>query len=129
MENEIINDAVSVEEGAKMISVSKNRVAFKIHLAVFLVLNLIIWVLWFTAISALVTDANVSTFVLKLSLCITLVWLLLVILHYCIAYRWNQTLVEKELARIRKQRDKQLKEIEKIKAKIAETKNQQQPTE
>ena len=130
-ENEIItNENISVEEEARMINVSKIRVIFKIHIAVFLVLNLIIWALWFTLFDAVVTDAYTSNIILKVSLCITIVWLLIVILHYAIAYRWGKTFVEKELSRLKKQRAKQLKEIETLKAKIAETKNQQQtPTE
>lgn len=125
-ENEIItNENISVDEEARMINVSKIRVIFKIHIAVFLVLNLIIWALWFTLFDAVVTDAYTSNIILKVSLCITIVWLLIVILHYAIAYRWGKTFVEKELSRLKKQRAKQLAEIEKIKAKIAETKQQQ----
>lgn len=125
-----VNNTISAEEEASMINASKSRVIFKIHLTVFVVLNLIIWALWFTLFNAVVTDAYISTAILKAFLCVTLVWFLIVILHFLIAYRWNRTLVEKELARIRKQRAKQLKEIEKIKAKIAEAKNKQQnPTE
>ena len=125
-EEKNINETISAEEEAHMINVSKSRVIFKIHIAVFLVLNLIIWALWFTLFDAVVTDAYTSNIILKVSLCITIVWLLIVILHYAIAYRWGKTFVEKELSRLKKQRAKQLKEIETLKAKIAETKNQQQ---
>jgi len=129
-EEEITVNNISTEEEASMINASKSRVIFKIHLTVFVVVNLIIWALWFTLFNAVVTDAYISSAILKAFLCVTLVWFLIVILHFLIAYRWNRTLVEKELARIKKQRAKQLKEIEKIKAKIAEAKNKQQnPTE
>jgi len=129
-EEEITVNNISTEEEASMINASKSRVIFKIHLTVFVVVNLIIWALWFTLFNAVVTDAYISSAILKAFLCVTLVWFLIVLLHFLIAYRWNRTLVEKELARIRKQRAKQLKEIEKIKAKIAEAKNKQQnPTE
>ena len=121
----IIPETISPEEEARMINVAKVRVIFKIHIAVFLVLNLIIWALWFTLFDAVVTDAYTSNIILKVSLCITIVWLLIVILHYCIAYKWSRTFIEKELSRLKKQRAKQLAEIEKIKAKIAETKQQQ----
>lgn len=124
-EEKIISETISPEEEARMINVSKVRVIFKIHIAVFLVLNLIIWALWFTLFDAVVTDAYTSNIILKVSLCITIVWLLIVILHYCIAYKWSRTFIEKELSRLKKQRAKQLAEIEKIKAKIAETKQQQ----
>lgn len=129
-EEEITVNNISTEEEASMINASKSRVIFKIHLTVFVVVNLIIWALWFTLFNAVVTDVYISSAILKAFLCVTLVWFLIVILHFLIAYRWNRTLVEKELARIKKQRAKQLKEIEKIKAKIAEAKNKQQnPTE
>ncbi len=129
-EEEITVNNISTEEEASMINASKSRVIFKIHLTVFVVVNLIIWALWFTLFNAVVTDAYISSAILKAFLCVTLVWFLIVLLHFLIAYRWNRTLVEKELARIRKQRAKQLKEIERIKAKIAEAKNKQQnPTE
>lgn len=123
-EEKIIPETISPEEEARMINVAKVRVIFKIHIAVFLVLNLIIWALWFTLFDAVVTDAYTSNIILKVSLCITIVWLLIVILHYCIAYKWSRTFIEKELSRLKKQRAKQLAEIEKIKAKIAETKQQ-----
>jgi len=124
-EEKNINETISTEEEASMINASKSRVIFKIHLTIFLVLNLIIWALWFTLFNAVVTDPYISNSILKAFLCVTLVWLLIVILHYLIAYKWNKTFVEKELAKIKKQRAKQLKEIEKIKAKIAEAKQQQ----
>lgn len=125
-----VNNTISAEEEASMINASKSRVIFKIHLSVFLILNLIIWTLKFTFIDAFVKDPYDMSQLLKLFICITLIWLLIVILHYFIAYRWNRTFVEKQLAKIRKQRAKQLKEIERIKAKIAEAKNKQQnPTE
>ena len=96
-EEKIIPETISPEEEARMINVAKVRVIFKIHIAVFLVLNLIIWALWFTLFDAVVTDAYTSNIILKVSLCITIVWLLIVILHYCIAYKWSRTFIEKEL--------------------------------
>ena len=128
-EEKIIPETVSTDEEARMINVSKKRVYFKVHLAIFLVINLIVWVLWFMLFNTIVTDPYIGRAILKAFLCITLVWLLLVILHYLIAYKWNKTFVEKELNKQRKHRDKQLKEIEKIKAKIAESNKQQNPND
>ena len=128
-EEKTINETISTEEEARMINVSKKRVYFKVHFAIFFVINLIVWVLWFMLFNTIVTDAYIGQAILKAFLCVTLVWLLLVILHYLIAYKWNKTFIEKELSKIRKQRDKPLTEIEKIKAKIAEMKNQQNQPE
>ena len=109
---------VNVEEEAKMQNVATSRMRFRIHLGLFVLINLIIWVLYFTLFNAIVTDYSIKWAILKVFICITVVWLLVAILHYCIAFKWNKTLVEKELNRIRKQRSKQLKKIEELKAQI-----------
>jgi len=117
---------ISVEEESKMETVANSRVRFKIHLSLFVIVNLVIWVLFFTLFNAIVTDPNIRGAILKVFIFITLAWLLIVILHYCIAYKWNKTFVEKELKRVKKQRVKQLAEIEKLKTKMAETKAKQE---
>ncbi len=126
MAEEIQNENIPTEESANMMNVASKRVHFKVHLTIFIVINAIIWALWFTLFSAIVTSEAISSAILKVFICVTVVWFLLVILHYYIAFKWNKTFVENELNKIRKQRKKQLQEIEKIKAKIAETKAQHQ---
>ena len=109
-----------------MLNVADKRVHFKVHITIFIVINAIMWALWFTLFNAIVTSETIRAAILKVFICVTLVWLLLLILHYCIAYKWNKTFVEKELKKMRNMREKQLKEIEKLKAKIAETKAKNQ---
>lgn len=109
---------VNVEEEAKMQNVATSRMRFRIHLGLFILINLIIWVLYFTLFNAIVTDYSIKWAILKVFICITVAWFLLLVLHYCIAFKWNKTLVEKELSRIKKQRNKQLKKIEELKAQI-----------
>ncbi|MBO4503705.1 MAG: 2TM domain-containing protein [Bacteroidales bacterium] len=119
---------VNVEEEAKMQNVATSRMRFRIHLGLFILINLIIWVLYFTLFNAIVTDFSIKWAILKVFICITVAWFLLLVLHYCIAFKWNKTLVEKELARIKKQRNKQLKTIEKLKAQIQNDKvKEEQP--
>ncbi len=118
MSEEVKTPEISVEEEAKMQNVSTSRVRFKVHLSIFIIVNLIMWVLFFTLFSAIVTDPDINGAILKVFICITAVWLLLVIGHYCIAYKWNKTFVEKELKNLKKQRTKQLAQIEKLKAEI-----------
>ncbi|MBO4382091.1 MAG: 2TM domain-containing protein [Bacteroidales bacterium] len=120
---------VNVEEEAKMQNVATSRMRFRIHLGLFILINLIIWVLYFTLFNAIVTDYSIKWAILKVFICITVAWFLLLILHYCISFKWNKTLVEKELNRIRKQRSKQLKEIEKLKAQIQKDKTKEERTE
>ena len=117
---------ISAEETAQMLNVADKRVHFKVHITIFIVINAIMWALWFTLFNAIVTSETIRAAILKVFICVTLVWLLLLILHYCIAYKWNKTFVEKELKKMRNMHEKQLKEIEKLKAKIAETKAKNQ---
>ncbi len=113
---------IPAEEEKQMRSVAVGRVSFKIHLTVFVVVNLVLWCLWFTIFNAIVTNETIADAILKTSVCITVVWFLIVLVHYLIVYRWNSTLVEKELRRMKKARKKALKEIEEIKKNIAQTK-------
>ncbi len=113
---------IPAEEEKQMRSVAVGRVSFKIHLTVFVVVNLVLWCLWFTIFNAIVTDETISDAILKISVCITVVWLLIVLVHYLIVYRWNSTLIEKELRRMKKARKKALKEIEELKKSSQHTK-------
>jgi uncharacterized protein YqhQ len=106
---------IPAEEENQMKSVAVGRVSFKIHLTVFVVVNLVLWCLWFTIFNAIVTNETIADAILKTSVCITVVWFLIVLVHYLIVYRWNSTLVEKELRRMKKARKKALKEIEEMK--------------
>lgn len=106
---------IPAEEENQMKSVAVGRVSFKIHLTVFVVVNLVLWCLWFTIFNAIVTNETIADAILKTSVCITVVWFLIVLVHYLIVYRWNSTLVEKELRRLKKARKKALKEIEEMK--------------
>ena len=117
---------IPAEEEKQMRSVAVGRVSFKIHLTVFVVVNLVLWCLWFTIFNAIVTNENIADAILKTSVCITVVWLLIVLLHYLIVYRWNSTLVEKELRRMKKARKKVLEEIEEMKKSSAETQKTEQ---
>lgn len=106
---------IPAEEENQMKSVAVGRVSFKIHLTVFVVVNLVLWCLWFTIFNAIVTNETIADAILKTSVCITVVWFLIVLVHYLIVYRWNSTLVEKELRRMKKARKKALREIEEMK--------------
>ena len=120
---------VSVDEEAKMQNVAASRMRFRVHFGLFVLINLIIWVLYFTLFSAVVTDRDIKAAILKVFVCVTAAWLLVLILHYCIAFKWNKTLVEKELARIRKQRSRQLKKIEELKAAVQKDENREKKAE
>ena len=52
---------------------------------------------------------------------VLIVWLLVIILHYLMVYKWTKSYKDKELNSLKKMRLKQLQEIENLKAKMSHT--------
>ena len=106
---------ISPEEEAKLAKMAARRTSFKIHLAIFILANAFLWVVWYF----LFKGKEDITF-LKAILFLLIVWLLAVILHYMIVYKWTKSYKEKELTSLKKIRQQQLLEIENLKAEIAQ---------
>ena len=107
---------ITPEEGAKLAKMAARRTSFKIHLAIFILSNAFLWVVWYF----LFKDSEDITF-LKAILFLLIVWLLAIILHYMIVYKWTKSYKEKELTSLKKMRLMQLREIENLKAEMAQT--------
>ena len=108
---------ITPEEEAKLAKMAARRTSFKIHLAIFILANAFLWVVWYF----LFKDSEDITF-LKAILFLLIVWLLAIILHYMIVYKWTKSYKEKELTSLKKMRLMQLREIENLKAEMAQTK-------
>lgn len=106
---------ITPEEEAKLAKMAARRTSFKIHLAIFILANTFLWVVWYF----LFKDSGEVTF-LKAILFLLIVWLLAVILHYMIVYKWTKSYKEKELTSLKKMRLMQLREIENLKAEMAQ---------
>jgi cell division protein FtsL len=104
---------ISPEEEAKLAKMAGRRTSFKIHLAIFLIANAFLWVVWYF----LFKGREDITF-LKAILFVLIVWLLAIILHYMIVYKWTKSYKEKELSSLKKLRMQQLREIENLKAEM-----------
>ncbi|MCR4825829.1 MAG: 2TM domain-containing protein [Bacteroidales bacterium] len=104
---------ITPEEEAKLAKMAARRISFKIHLAIFILANTFLWVVWYF----LFKDSGEVTF-LKAILFLLIVWLLAVILHYMIVYKWTKSYKEKELTSLKKMRLMQLREIENLKAEM-----------
>lgn len=107
---------ITPEEEAKLAKMAARRTSFKIHLAIFILSNAFLWVVWYF----LFKDSEDITF-LKAILFLLIVWLLAIILHYMIVYKWTKSYKEKELTSLKKMRLMQLREIEYLKAEMAQT--------
>ena len=107
---------ITPEEEAKLTRMAARRTSFKIHLAIFILANTFLWVVWYF----LFKDSGEVTF-LKAILFLLIVWLLAIILHYMIVYKWTKSYKEKELTSLKKMRLMQLREIENLKAEMYQT--------
>ena len=115
MEENIPNTPeISPEEEAKLAKMAGRRTSFKIHLAIFILANAFLWVVWF-----FLFKGKEDTTFLKAILFVLIVWLLAVILHYMIVYKWTKSYKDKELNSLKKMRLKQLQEMEDLKAEMA----------
>ena len=106
---------ITPEEEAKLAKMAARRTGFKKHLAIFILLNAFLWVVW----SFLFRDSEEKTFLMAI-LFVLIVWLLVLILHYLMVYKWTKSYKDKELNSLKKMRLKQLQEIENLKAEMAQ---------
>ena len=109
---------ITPEEEAKLAKMAARRTGFKKHLAIFILLNAFLWVVW----SFLFRDSEDKTFLMAI-LFVLIVWLLVLILHYLMVYKWTKSYKDKELNSLKKMRLKQLQEIENLKAEMGQTEN------
>jgi hypothetical protein len=105
---------ITPEEEAKLARMASRRTGFKKHFAIFILVNAFLWVVWYF----LFRDSEDNTFLMAI-LFVFLVWLLGIILHYMITYKWTKSYKDKELNSLKKMRLKQLQEIESLKAEMA----------
>lgn len=93
-------------EDLNLIKKAQKRVSFKIHFFIYAAANIFLWLLWYFIIS----NANMEKDVfLNFCLFTSLGWGVIVLAHYMIIYKWNQTLVDKEFSKLKKQQEKQSK--------------------
>ena len=89
---------------------AKQRIGFKIHSMVYFLLCLLFWLFWYFIFKdSKYEDLDAAVF--KFCLFITLVWGICIFAHYLLVYKWNKTFLEKEIERIKKEKENQLKQI------------------
>jgi hypothetical protein len=99
----------SPQEEKEIAKKAKKRVAFKVHSVIFLLINLLFWLFWFFIFKGSKYE-DLSTSVRNGFLFITLTWGICIITHYLIVYKWNKTLVEKEIKHLKKERERKREE-------------------
>lgn len=119
----IANKQYSEQEEKILTKKAQKRVSFKIHIIIYILANLLIWLLWFFIFSKM-TDLDQRGLALNIFLFITLVWGIFVIAHYLFVYKWDKTYVEKEIDNLKKEREKKQKKLEQLKKEEEENKQQ-----
>ena len=86
-----------------VVKTAKKRVAFKQHITVYILLNLLLWVLYFFLFSK-----SEDKIFLQSILFVLITWTIIVILHYFYAMRWNKKMLNKEIESLLKEHNTNL---------------------
>ena len=109
--NDLNSDFQPEIDEAKLMKRASLRAGFKIHLTIYLLVNLLFWVIWYFVFR----NTEAATIGLKSILFLTVVWFIAILGHFFIAYRWNRSLVEKELVKLKKEIAKAKEEVARLK--------------
>lgn len=113
--------AAEQEKEKKLFGKARARASFKIHLIIFILVNALLWVIWYFIAKA--PEGEVDKF-LHATLFISIAWFIFLLGHYVFVYVFNATIVEKELKKLKKEMAEQEQELQKLKT-IADQKKAQ----
>ena len=101
MEEHFDNTEVEIiqQEEKTLYGKAKKRVQFKVHLMIFILTNLILWLLLYFVSNLLKEEIKDVAF--QFILFISLTWGVVVFAHYLIVYKWGKTLIEKEFDKLK----------------------------
>lgn len=105
MDNDIITN--TAEESKKEKSLRKKagrRVKMRVHFTIFILVNLVLWLLYFF----LFKESSLGGGMLKFCLGLTLIWAVIVYAHYLIVFKWGNSSVDKEVKKLREQEAKEI---------------------
>ncbi len=119
MTENIQNTGITPEDEEKLRKIASRRTSFKIHFSIFLIANTFLWVVWFF----LFKDKEEETFLTAI-LFLLIVWLLALILHYMIVYKWTRNYREKEFTSLKQQLLQQMNEIDSLKQEFENKKSE-----
>ena len=108
----------------KVYKKANKRVHFKIHLAIYVLVVAVMWILYVFLFRATQPEAtpdavNSGMTFEKFTIFVTLLWTVIVIFHGLFVYKFNSSMLEKEI----KSLQKEIKEKEALKRSMEEQKN------
>lgn len=99
-----MNNKDNLEE--KLVKRASKRAGFKIHVGIFILVNLFFWVIWYFVFRG--NDAEKTG--LNAVLFLSIAWLIAIVGHYFIVYKWNKSLLDKELIELKKEIERKEKD-------------------
>ena len=104
--------AISEQEEKHLYGKAKKRVQFKVHLMVFILTGLILWLFYYFGFKLF--KEEVKNIAFQFILFVSLVWGIVVVAHYLIVYKWGKMYVEKEFHKLKEdhKKNKKIQEIE-----------------
>ena len=88
----------NIENNDLVLKTAKKRVKFKKHLTLYILINLMLWVVYFIPL-----DRETFLYVL---LSILSIWTLVMIAHYFFAIKWNKKMLDKEVESLLQKQEK-----------------------
>ena len=112
MEEHIDNKEMEItpQEEKTLYGKAKKRVQFKVHLMIFILTNLILWLFYYFGFKLFKDEVKEIAF--QFILFVSLVWGIVVFAHYLIVYKWGKTQVEREFDNLKKEHKKKKKALE-----------------
>lgn len=107
------------ETERKLYAKAHARASFKKHLIIFILINLLLWVIWYFVFKP---KGSTGTDVAHVCAFVTIAWLLILAGHYVFVYVFNATLVEKELKHLKSQISNNEKEIGRLRSILEQKK-------
>ena len=102
----------------KTYKTANKRAHFKRHIAIYFLVMIVLWVLYFFIFREPKTPENADApmgLFLKCSLFVTILWTVLLVFHYLFVYRLNSTMIDREIKKLKKEIEQKKAELEKLK--------------
>ena len=102
----------------KTYKTANKRTHFKKHSAVYALLMIVLWLLYFFIFREPTTPETIGApmgLFLKCALFVTILWTVLLVFHYLFVYRLNATMIDREIKKLQKEIEKKKIVLEKLK--------------
>lgn len=102
----------------KTYKTANKRAHFKRHIAIYFLLMIVLWVLYFFIFREPATPETAGEpmgLFLKCLLFVTIIWTVLLFFHYLFVYRLNSTMIDREIKKLQKEIEKKKAHLEQLK--------------